>query len=439
MLVSKSVSTSPMRLIMNFSSFLLLLLATSSLAADPGGKYKQFASGRSAAFATKSSSSGGAADAASNDGGNGDESSGYISDILSRSLSEAGSAFGRKSLVFYRYFSTNLSRNKVVGMLDCDYDDPDKIKNCPPVHDSANPFGSDITRSGNSNKDGAGNNGVGNGVAQGGQISASCLSDPSVDNINCNQFPPSECREGKDEDGNLLPACEYYFQGWGQAERPGIGCIQNFDNPACADYYSAMPPMECLQDKENCADFFANGRNNGQPPDECLQDPSCASFFTLTRSDDNSYTNDVPSGSVPTAEPVATTEPTRDDCYGNMVDGRFCTSEMPSVSEEPTSIEDRDDDVPPGNTSFVPTPSPFWLARGGAQDGVCPTEGKRIDPTSFDPAFMPITVTEYKNDTVKFDVNQYWKQDDSISWLATVYTAPGSTGERTCADRKSVV
>lgn len=41
--------------------------------------------------------------------------------------------FTRKNLWFYSYFGLNLSRDKSVNPENCDYDDPNKIKDCPPT------------------------------------------------------------------------------------------------------------------------------------------------------------------------------------------------------------------------------------------------------------------------------------------------------------------
>ena len=39
-------------------------------------------------------------------------------------VADVGGVVGRKSLWFYGRFGTTLSRNRVFGILDCDYDDP---------------------------------------------------------------------------------------------------------------------------------------------------------------------------------------------------------------------------------------------------------------------------------------------------------------------------
>jgi hypothetical protein len=41
--------------------------------------------------------------------------------------------FTRKNLWFYSYFGLNLSRDKSVNPENCDYDDPNTIKDCPPT------------------------------------------------------------------------------------------------------------------------------------------------------------------------------------------------------------------------------------------------------------------------------------------------------------------
>jgi hypothetical protein len=357
---------------------------------------------------------------------------------LTRNLAEdVSSAVGRKSLWFYRYFSTTLSRNKVVGILDCDYDDPNLINFCPPP---VNPmYDGSISRSGGDPKkclDDPSAPGCGSVPAPptecqddpvkvscieyfGGMVPTQCFDSPSEEN--CTRYPPEICKKVPNSD-----VCLDYFEGWGDATPP-VDCIQDYENEDCAGFYGKMPPLPLLEDSSLAEQHIrgdAGGvRNNGLPPTSCVDDPLCISLFGET--DQNQFTSDVPSGS--TTAPIATTEPTRDDCYGNMVDGRFCTSEMPSISEEPTSAPVEGGEIPPGNTTFAPTAAPFWVSKVPSEEGYCPINASKIDPTDVFPRFMPIVVQSASRSQVEFDVNQYWKQVQPIGWVATVYTPPEGT------------
>lgn len=79
-------------------------------------------------------------------------------------------------------------------------------------------------------------------------------------------------------------------------------------------------------------------------PTTCLDspsDPECRQLFQQSHVPGallyTGYIYDMPTGStvtsIPSSSPFASVEPTRDDCYGMMVDGRFCrqASSMPSV------------------------------------------------------------------------------------------------------------
>eukprot|EP00797_Seminavis_robusta_P003167 Sro119_g058050.2 (331) ;mRNA; r:46759-47935 len=69
----------------------------------------------------------------------------------------------------------------------------------------------------------------------------------------------------------------------------------------------------------------------------------------------------------PTAAPIATQEPTRDDCYGNMLDGRFCSSEQPTISEEPTVASMPKTELPVASLKSAPRGSKMAPTRAPTQ------------------------------------------------------------------------
>ena len=61
-----------------------------------------------------------------------------LSDAVSYFLQVSSGVLERKSLSFFSHFGMNLSRNRMNGRLDCDYNDPLKRAMCPPI--AANPL-----------------------------------------------------------------------------------------------------------------------------------------------------------------------------------------------------------------------------------------------------------------------------------------------------------
>ena len=172
-------------------------------------------------------------------------SSNSLDDEPFKFLTNLKEMLSRNSVDFYEFFARSFRRDQGYKILDCDYDDPVRVKFCPPVPDPR-----------------------------------------SVQRLKKNR---AQARE-------------------------------------------LALPMKCLDDPE---------------------DPDCHRLLMQDKKAKSTmYTRYV---SVPGETPLATMEPTRDDCYGNMLDGRFCTSEMPSVSEEPTKNTGPEEDVPSAPLGGPPT------------------------------------------------------------------------------------
>ncbi|CAJ1937996.1 unnamed protein product [Cylindrotheca closterium] len=150
-------------------------------------------------------------------------------------------------------------------------------------------------------------------------------------------------------------------------------CLESPDDPVCDKLHWAYYHPE----------YYTRGKENFPPNEENGPTPSPVSPRTAN---------------VPTVRYMATSSPTRDMCYGNMakfMHGKFCHSEMPSVSSEPseqptyfpTSVEG-EDSRPVGSASTpVPSESPsaapsHWPSESpSASPSYWPSESPSASPS----------------------------------------------------------
>lgn len=259
-----------------------------------------------------------------------------------------------KTLWFYRYFGQNLNRNKIVGATaenSCDYDDPVKIKFCPPAPKAPLHVAHRTQKKG-----------------------ASAEAQDKADG------------KGEDKDDEMV----------GISPLTLTKCLDNPSDPDC---------VRLLQD-----DSVAAGQTTPQ------------------RRTQTTFTTSMPTG---TSEGLATQEPTRDDCYGNMLDGRFCTSEMPSISEEPTVIAQPGSSIPPGETGFTPSDSTSLTYSNGTQVGTCMIDVHNVDNSPAAAYGMPLSLVRSTGDTVTFTLEQTWKHS-TVDYIHTVYIVPPGGEQRAC-------
>lgn len=153
--------------------------------------------------------------------------------------------------------------------------------------------------------------------------------------------------------------------------------------------------------------FYTDSSSNAPPPVQknaipaiCLEspdDPICDKLHQiyylpeyLTQSQESPRRDTRPATAptgIPTVHYVATNSPTRDLCYGNMAKfqhGKFCHSEMPSVSMEPSDQPTQFEDGPDEDSSSS--------APSGSQAPTTIIPATRIPsvaPTSHVPTFTP--------------------------------------------------
>jgi hypothetical protein len=275
-------------------------------------------------------------------------------DGVSNFLDRLEGAVAEKTLWFYRHFGQNLNRNKIITSAEnsCDYDDPAKIKFCPPV-----PVPPHLAK----------------------------------------QSAAAKRTSAKKEATSAAKEEELYA---GISPLALTKCLDDPTDPDC---------VRLLQDDE--------------------EDEPDAAGSVAPRS--TNYVTSMPTG---TSEGLATQEPTRDDCYGNMLDGRFCTSEMPSISEEPTVVPEPSADIPMGETAFTTADSSAMTFNDGSEVKTCMIDVHNVD-NSPDASFgMPLSLVSSKGQTVTFEINQSWKQDSTVEFIHTVFITP-PTGETRECDR----
>lgn len=171
-------------------------------------------------------------------------------------------------------------------------------------------------------------------------------------------------------------------------------CLQNPNHPDCA-VLDEFPEDE--------------GGNDGSAP---VQAPASAPESFVDRFLSG---NGQPQTSVPTQLPVksaSTTAPTKNDCYGQMIDPRFCRSSMPSASLEPT-------DVGEDFTCEQHDDTPFMLVN----------PNNRVDmQEKCGYEYLPITVRGRTERRILFTVEQTWHVDE-LQWMSVVYE---KGGEQVC-------
>lgn len=272
-----------------------------------------------------------------------------------------------KTLWFYRYFGSHLNRNKIVGVsadTSCDYDDPEKIKFCPPMPKSPFPDAKGQRKK----------------ISTAPKATAKALTNTE-----------NEQQEEKDDLGGISP----------------LLLTKCLDNPADPD---------CVR---------------------LLQDGTTQAASAEVKPKSTNFVTSMPTG---TSENLATQEPTRDDCYGNMLDGRFCTSEMPSISEEPTVIPRPTVQVPPGETAFTesqPTQHNFTTI---TSIPTCKIDIHNIDNSPnamFGNPLALVGTTNTTNTTVTFSLSQTWKRAP-VDYIHIVFLVPPDGEKRKCDQIKQV-
>jgi len=298
----------------------------------------------------------------------------------------------QKTLWFYRYFGQNLNRNKIVGATvdtSCDYDDPKKIKFCPPVPQPPPHVVAafEARKAANNKKKKTENKGGNN----------------SSNNHYDDNHKGDEAATGQDEsDATAVISPEALTK-----------CLDNPEDPAC---------LRLLAGDEK----GSLKKNVGKPG------------FGAVASRTN-YVTQMPTG-TPTGTSVglATQEPTRDDCYGNMLDGRFCTSEMPSISDSPTNIPKPKEEVPPGETAFFDQNKTHLQFTNGATLEVCVIEVENVYDSPKAEFGFPIELVSQTGSTITFKISQTWNMSDSIDYIHTVFIATPDVDQRLCVREEDV-
>ena len=167
---------------------------------------------------------------------------------------------------------------------------------------------------------------------------------------------------------------------------------------------------------------------------------------------------------------IATTSPTIDDCGGNMFDPRFCASQMPSISNAPTSEDDKllppptsDKTAPPetseptfGTDGFdssqsgpdgddetaEPSPAPSPIPTVAATECASREEVVNFvleegDPTLCSPADTTFNFVSRSHLFAVLMVDQLWVDGgNGLDWMAAVYT--DSTGSSSCVVDRNI-
>ncbi|CAB9501807.1 expressed unknown protein [Seminavis robusta] len=133
----------------------------------------------------------------------------------------------------------------------------------------------------------------------------------------------------------------------------------DYDDPEKMQYCPPVAPppkhIRMVDDGTTRQKRGKQRRNVETLPTKCLDNPEDPDCRLLDQVNVHRSTLFTSAGRKwPTAAPIATQEPTRDDCYGNMLDGRFCSSEQPTISEEPTIIQQPKTELPVAGLSSAP-------------------------------------------------------------------------------------
>lgn len=167
-------------------------------------------------------------------------------------------------------------------------------------------------------------------------------------------------------------------------------CLESPDDPVCEKLHWAYYHEE----------YYTRGKKNAPPPEEGKV-PSPAPVSPSA-------------ANVPTVRyfPLATSSPTRDMCYGNMakfMHGKWCHSEMPSVSAEPSEQPtffptgvDGEDARPASTKSPTESPSAVPSSRPSESPSASPTLTPSIPP-SESPSARPSMDIIMDDDIVHFD------------------------------------
>jgi hypothetical protein len=310
----------------------------------------------------------------------GNASAASFRDFVSGLMQTIPGVLERKSLSFFSHFGTNLNRNKMAIRLDCNYDDPVRRKLCPPI--VANPFPPNFAFP----------------VEDEAKASATGFA---------NESDQEAVRESVETEVS-------------SAFTSSNATTQSLD-PLVHSNHALAQFARCLEDPDDpeCRELH---RQNGPSKSFLATDPPSAAradFRTLRglqRGLNGDLKEDVDDFGI------ATLAPTKDDCYGNMVDERFCASSMPSSTTAPT-------DIPLGNPLLPVTPVPTSCV--DREDGeFIMVQGKQCSTYET----LPIEVVRRGEDTVTFTVAQTWKEAP-VAWVAAAFIEMGSYS---CAANKEV-
>ena len=372
-----------------------------------------------------------------------------VSSFLNRLLgldsasAEEQKTFSEKTLYFYRFLSSNLSN---IGRSSSEENDAS--------NDNNNPNSSSNIKTSPPKKSLFRKNSV---PVSSGADTACDYDDPAMLKY-CPPVPPpplhvqtggnqrsgyySNTNNGRNSNPNLPPPVE-------EEERipmtvdEMLVCLDDPNSPDCLRLLQKVEPKVVVGDVEDKPDDGAvesTSEAYGEVPDRANSQSSDAASKNDPDGDDKGPTPSDFISQMPSAvadKPLATQEPTRDDCYGNMLDGRFCTSEMPSISEEPTVNPDAEEDIPPGETGFQPPP---LFYEEGAEVGICLIDFHPVDDSPVPEFGSPLTLVsaDEKQNTVTFTVGQTWSDEHVMDYINTVYIVPPDGEIRECDQIRDV-
>ena len=241
------------------------------------------------------------------------------------SAANIAKAYVTKELAFFVEFAQKSSKKASKARLNCSWDNPNRPSECAPVPSS--PF-------------------------DGGGPPPSKAADPEGDN--CLHDPdPQECRK-------LLAAHDVFSE---------TAVMDGEDSPVAVKEEDVeqeeVKQEEAEKDAEEDGDIY---------PAQAEAAPPAATPVAAPTSAPVKFLNEVP------VNVIATEAPTRDDCYGNMFDGRFCASSMPSATDQPTKE--------PSIRHFVPanlegSPDGETVDDDSVTPELSSTGGGKVDDESF--------------------------------------------------------